>query len=149
VIDEELDREYGFPVKGVVAGEPIPDLRRIPRERWPEMLGQLSDRAGRLATSGMTSQEEMVAAMEAWLAAWKPTKRALPPRLPPAPARRPPRRARQVNVRLYARDAEALADAARLAGATPTELARWFIVSGSRRMVDENRAQTVARTSSA
>jgi hypothetical protein len=150
----ELSAEFGFPVAGVLSGEPIPDLRRIPEHDWGKVLVALSERARLLAIGKLPNAEQADRAMEAWL-------RAPPPRVPvrrgpryvrPPEPRTPPKRGRQVNVRLYGRDFRALTEAARLAGTTHTELAKWFIVSGARRMLFEDRrgrAQTAARPSSA
>lgn len=144
--DEELERQLGFAIRGVAWGEPVPDLARILRGRWRQVLAPVSEDVLRQAIGGLRSTKEVAAAMEAWLATPRRVPRATPVSPPAGDPRRPPRRAKQVNVRLYQRDASALSEAARLAGATPTELARWFIVSGSRRMVSE--AQTAARRSS-
>jgi len=161
-MSRELDEQYGFPVACLYFHEPIPDLARIPRGRWPETMGPLSERGMRRALSELSRtassmeehREASAAATEAWLAAPSlapgPHRRRPPRRLEPPQARRPPQRAHQVNVRLYGRDHDALVEAAKLAGAKPTELARWMIVSGTRRMLYENRrAQTAARPTSA
>lgn len=148
---EELSSEFGFPVAGLSRGEPIPDLSRIDRDRWPEVLTSLSPEMAERAVYAVPAIDQRVEALDVWLTLppRPEPERRLPRFVPPPRARRRPHRVRQVNVRLYRRDFRALEEAAKLAGTTPTELARWFIVSGSRRMAYEERAQRDAATSAA
>jgi hypothetical protein len=139
---EELGAEFGFPIAGVIRGEPIPDLSRIDRERWTEVLTSLSPEVADRAVYAVPGLDQRLEALDLWLTLPpRPIPERRPPRfVPPPRARRPPQRARQVNVRLYRRDFRTLEEAAELAGTTPTQLARWFIVSGARRMAYEERA---------
>lgn len=142
--------EFGFPVFSVERGVPLPDLARIPKARWAELLAPLSD--GQRHRAAFRLGLRMAEGMEVVLSL--PAREELRSRMrepryvAPPDARRPPKRGHQVNVRLYGRDHRELLEAASLAGAKPTELARWLIVSGVRRMLYEN-GREAARADSA
>ena len=125
----------------------MPDLARIPRERWHDVLAPLTPSARDWAVKSQRSTELVVEAMQvAWeikdlererrLQLRKAAARETP--LPAPGARGAPRRSRQVNIRLYERDYRRLGRAAALLGATPTELARNFVVRGTARVLDED-----------
>ena len=141
MIDEELDREFDMPVSGVWSGQPIPDLTRIAKRDWPTALTGLTREVERMSIGTLPTLDEQAEAMGVTLSlpAASPTRRQSARYVKAPEGRRPPRRAHQVNVRLYGRDRTALVEAAALAGTTPTELARWLIVSGTRRMLFEER----------
>lgn len=150
----ELDDEFGFPVSCVVARDPVPDLARVPRGRWRELLTPINRFARQEALSRFRlsiGQGELGEWFEAFLLVGDLAKedgrhrrrlRRAAEAMPgggPVPAARPsPTRDRQVNVRLYARDFGRLERAARLLGATPTELARTFVVRGTTRVLEED-----------
>jgi len=142
------DRE-DFPIIQTGLYTSMPDLARIPKERWREALAPFSPIARRNAVRTLRDPKEQFDAMliagdcakadaEARARMGRATEDV---RIPaPAPeARRGPRRTHQVNVRLYPRDFDRLARAAGVLAATPTELARILIVRGTARVLDEAR----------
>lgn len=54
--------DIDYPVKGWLLGEPLPDLDRLPRARWREVLAPLSSRA-RDWTIRRVAPENIVAAV--------------------------------------------------------------------------------------
>lgn len=135
-------RGYPFPIRSGIFGDPIPDLKRIPRARWREALALVSSAARAAAGQGLLGDREAVmhvAQLELVLppARWEPPTPT--PGIPAAQARGTGGggAGRQLNVRLRPDDHEALVRAARLFAMTPTQLARTFIVDGARRALAE------------
>jgi hypothetical protein len=137
------------PLRGLWAQKhPIPDLSRIPREHWLEVLRRTHPEAARYAHWDLPDSEQREAtlvAAEAWLAGpieerVPPEAVAYPPALPgarvPAPAGR---RDRQVNFRLAPPEFAALERAARLVHMRPTALARLLVTRGVDQIVREAR----------
>src|SRR5436305_8608238 len=149
IVDDEMaddDREP-FPLIQVGMFRWIPDLARIPKERWREALARFSPLARDEAVRKLRDPREHFDALliagecntadEEARARMSRATEDVRVRVPVPEARPSPRRIRQVNVRLYARDFESLARAARVLGTTPTELARILIVRGTRRVLEE------------
>ena len=135
----------GIPIRGYRGGEPIPDLGRLPQERWREVLAPLrhgtrqaakctvhtvadAQAAGILVGELLLQDGTAVARAEA----------APPPRMPAGalPARGS---SRQLNYRLSAHEHARLLEAARLFGMRPTTLARVLTVRGVDRALYEER----------
>ncbi len=146
--------EFGFPVRELWSGEPLPDLARIPEDRWKEVLRPLSQATRRAAVNTVRTPQDAGKALTLVGALMledarspAPLTDALsePPRLP-APAARPVSslQGRQVNVRLRRSDFAALRRAAEVVDMAPTQLARVFIINGSRRLLYERRRQREA-----
>jgi len=138
-------------------GFPIPDLRQIPPEDWVRAVRPL--RGSYLAES---AREQAIGALD------DADRQALRIRIieeltsgqaPPLPLDAvsgtdllvdapPPGRRRvnsqQVNLRITAQEYLALADAAQLSGLRPTQLARTFVLNGTRRLLHEARVQAEA-----
>jgi len=150
----EFDDEFGFPVCCVVARDPVPDLARVPRGRWRELLTPIN-RFAREAALWRFRLELGQDELDQWFEAFKVigeiadeagqhrrrlrrAAEAMPAGAPAPVARPSPTRDRQVNVRLYERDFGRLERAAALLGATPTELARTFVVRGTTRVLEED-----------
>ena len=119
----------GIPISGYHDGEPVPDLRRLPKVRWPDVLRPLRPGTRAVAKNGVATQADVIAAervvgelilddIGAGTLA-----HAQPPRMPvvAVPARAP---SRQVHVRLAADEHARLVEAARLFGMRATALAR-------------------------
>src|SRR3954453_17464861 len=141
--EDRWDGEGPMPENVELGGARYPKLAQIHPRQWARVLAPLS-RTVRQDTaygSGMTAPEAMAA--EALVATLPPPAQELAraaaerPTVPPAPPARPPTSV-QVNVRLGAADHEALATAAAIVGIRPTTLARWLIVSGSRRVLRDH-----------
>lgn len=134
-------------------GRPVPDLRRIPRERWRDALRDASPVARRQAAATVSVPEDVapVLAMIGELDAEGPTvgapdpsgatERLAYPAALPVPTRPRPGRAapRQVTFRLGDVAYADLARAADLVEVTPTTLARLLTVRGVRGMLAEER----------
>lgn len=135
----------GIPIRGYRGGEPIPDLARLPQERWREVLAPLrhgtrqaakctvhtvadAQAAGILVGELLLHDGAIAARAEA----------AAPPRMP---AGAPPARGsgRQLNYRLSADEHARLLEAARLFGMRATTLARLLTVRGVDRALYEER----------
>ncbi len=141
------DNPPSFPVIATGLHTSMPDLARIPKERWKEALAPFSSIARDSAVRALPDPKERFDAMliagdcaredaETRARMGQATSHVRVPA--PAPEARPgPRRSRQVNVRLYPRDFARLAAAAAVLGATPTELARILIVRGTARVLEE------------
>ena len=133
-----------IPIWGYHYGEPVPDLKRLPQERWGEVLTPLRAAARQIAVNTVATQADVVAAMalvgELLLADGlaRAGAQAAPP---PMPAGEPPARGRgrQVNFRLGPREHARLVEAARLFGMRPTVLARVLTVRGVDRALYEER----------
>lgn len=124
----------GLPITGYSRGEPIPDLARLPRERWLEALRPLRPFTRQLARNTARTQEEVIAAgilIGRLLVEDRPVGMLPPPpRLPGAadpPSRSP---SRQVSFRLGPEEHARLLEAARAYGMRPAVLARLLTVRG-------------------
>lgn len=149
----ELPREHRFGERGMPIvghdedGVPIPDLARIPKERWREALAPLPHPVRRRATrtvdyADISAALVAVAQLELEDAARMGRSLEVSPRLPvPDPGPRPtrPLTSRQVNLRLGPDSYDRLARAASLHGCRPTELARVLTMRGVSRMLAEQR----------
>lgn len=133
----------GIPIRGWYGGEPVPDLDRIPQERWREVLAPLRRATRQWAAAG--TQSDVVAATilvsqlaDADSAARHRAVSAPPPGMP---AGAPPARGagRQVNFRLGPDEFERVAEAARLFAMRPTTLARVLTMRGVDRALYEHR----------
>jgi hypothetical protein len=135
------------PVRGFWAQKhPIPDLSRIPREHWLEVLRRAHPEAARYAhldlPDGERPQAKLVAT-EALLAG--PIRETVAPdavAYPPAlPGGRPPatrgERDRQVNFRLTPPVFSELEHAARIVHMRPTALARLLVTRGVTQILRE------------
>ncbi len=133
---DEMREHDGIPIRGNYGGEPVPDLNRIPRERWREVLAPLSDPTRRQARAAVQSMEDVIAAgillgelLIADCGARARARDTAPPRMP---AGSPPAKGagRQVNFRLGPDEHARLLQAAKLFGMRPTALARAMTVRG-------------------
>jgi hypothetical protein len=140
-----MNQEPHFPVYRYYQDQPVPDLRRIPRERWFEVLAPLEPEARHVAANTAPGS-----AFEIWALLGKlelhdgqrneRLRRAERPRSLEAPTWRPgPKRGRQVNIRLYGRDHAALVQALRWSALGPRSWRRTFVVRGARRVLYEQR----------
>lgn len=138
----------GFPQRRLESGLDVPDLARIPRQRWYDALAPLPALVRRLASENEVAHAEFSSLIALWGklelddAARGQRVRAAAGRVPswPEPPPAPPlrRRGRQVNVRLGEEDTERLGRAARIFGTSSTQLARMLIVHGAKRMLEEH-----------
>ena len=125
----------GVPIRGYRGGEPIPDLGRLPQERWRDVLRPLSRSTQLAAKSTVRTVADAQAAGilvgELLLEDATALARAdeAPPRMP-AGAPPPPGPSRQVNYRLGPEEYARLLAAARLFAMRPTTLARVLTVRG-------------------
>lgn len=141
--DDTLDDD-GIPIRGYHYGEPVPDLGRLPQERWREVLRPLRPGTRQIARNTVATQAEVVAAGiligELLIEDGSVRARGLsaPPRMPVAdlPASGP---RRQVSFRLGAGEHARLVEAARLFGMRPAVLARALTVRGVDRALYEER----------
>lgn len=121
-----------MPMRDVPFRDPVPDLPRIDRSRWREVLGALADqpRIDAASIPGV-SVEAIPLALELPKAPSELAREALArgPSLSLPDVRRAGA-ARQVNVRLRAEEHESLHVAAKLLGLTPTQVARMCILTG-------------------
>ena len=133
----------GMPIHGWLRGEPIPNLDRIPQERWREVLAPLRHATRQVARSH--TQRDVVAASilvgDLWLEDGAARERAVSAPPPGMPAGALPARAiaHQVNFRLGAGEYERLVEAAELFAMRPTSLARVLTVRGVDRALHEAR----------
>jgi hypothetical protein len=135
----------GLPIREWHYGEPIPDLDRIPKERWREVLRPLRHATRQMARA-YTQSDVITAGQlvgELWLADAEATARAVDAPPPHMPAGEPPppvrRRGHQVNFRLGPDEHARLAEAAELFAMAPTTLARVLTVRGVNRALYEKR----------
>jgi hypothetical protein len=129
----------GMPIRGWHYGEPIPDLDRIPQERWREVLAPLRRGTRRVAMSGTQRDFRSAAILVGELLA---DDGRVDLGAPPAmPTGAPPAReaGRQVNFRLGATEHDRLVAAARLFAMRPATLARVLTVRGVDRALYEER----------
>jgi hypothetical protein len=126
----------------------VPDLSRIARDQWRAALAPLSqaarERASNTAGADVIEAKGFVLEMELDdLEARHRVEDAIKvPTVIPAPPVPEVRRSlagHQVNVRMRHADHADLERAAEILGSTPTQLARIFIVSGTRRALFEHR----------
>lgn len=142
--DGERD-ETGMPIRGHHYGEPAPDLRRIPRERWRSALAPLSGRARRVAAATVSGPDDVLDVMQ--LIGELMLEDPLAPRERPVPVPRTPRAgpppargaSRQVSFRLGAHEHAQLVRAAGLFALRPAVLARLLTVRGVERALYEER----------
>jgi hypothetical protein len=133
----------GLPITGYNRGEPIPDLGRIPQERWREVLRPLGRYTRQLTRSTVATQEE-VRAVGILIGDLLTEDRPVgmlppPPKVPGAadPPLRSPRR--QVSFRLGPEEHARLLQAARTYGMRPAVLARLLTVRGVDRALRDAR----------
>jgi hypothetical protein len=133
----------GMPIHGWHGGDPVPDLDRIPKERWREVLAPLRHATRQWAKAA--TQSDVVAAgilvgelSQEDGAARHRAVSAPPPGMPAgaALARGP---GHQVNFRIGHDEFERLAEAARLFAMRPTTLARVLTMRGVERALYEHR----------
>jgi hypothetical protein len=127
-----------MPIRGWHRGEPIPDLDRIPQERWRAVLAPLRPGTRQVAMSGTQSDVRAAAILVGELLADDGPGDAAPPGMP---AGAPPRRGarRQVSFRLGAEEHDRLAAAGRLFAMRPSTLARVLTMRGVDRALYEER----------
>lgn len=135
--------EIDYPVKGWLLGEPLPDLDRLPRARWREVLAPLSSRA-RDWTIRRVAPENIVAAVELDLELAgedeerREAMRRVAARGQSLPEPRVARTvARQLNLKVSAEQMVDLRRLAEMLSLRPTQLARMLVLSGVRRMLYE------------
>lgn len=133
-----------IPIRAYNRGEPIPDLSRLARERWREVLTPLSPYTRQLAKATVGSIPDALAANELVgdliVSAPPPSLAAAPPPMPRAVADPPARGSRhQVNFRLTADEHARLTQVARTFGMRPGPLARLLTVRGVERALYEER----------
>ena len=134
-----------LPYRGEHEGEPIPDLSRIPKDRWVDALRPSSPRVRRHAISTVTTFDDVAPACQAvaWLAFEDEQRRAealrrsAPPPSPTGLAKARGRRMRQVNFRLTPAEYQDLRSVAFDYGVTATQLARMLTIRGVRRARDD------------
>ena len=123
-----------MPIRGYNRGEPIPDLGRLPRERWREALRPLSGFTRRLSAGSAATPDDAQAALGliGALMLADPPPGALPPvtRMPARAAAPVRGSSRQVNFRLGPEEHARLAEAARAYGLRPGTFARVLTVRG-------------------
>ena len=131
----EAPRMHGdIPITGYNRGEPIPDLRRLPQERWREVLKPLRpfNRRRAVASAATPADASAALALVGGLMLEDPPPGALPPATPmpgqvPAPQRGS---SRQVNFRLGPEEHSRLVEAALVYGLRPGTFARLLTVRG-------------------
>ena len=133
-----------IPIRGYNRGEPVPNLRVLPRERWREVLTPLSPYTRNLAKGTVGSIPDAIAANELVgdliVSAPPPSLAAAPPPMPRSVADPPGRGSRrQVNFRLSADEHAGLTRVARAFGMRPGPLARLLTVRGVERALYEER----------
>ena len=123
-----------IPITGYNRGEPLPDLSRLPQDRWTEVLRPLSAGTRRRAVASVATPADVLAALALVtdLMLEDPPPGALPPATPMPPRVPAPRRgsSRQVNFRLGPDEHSRLVEAARMYGLRPGTFARLLTVRG-------------------
>ena len=148
----EPEHDDEIPIKGWWAGHPMPDLARIPRERWVEVLRQTHPSVREKASQTLG---EIALMGEANRIAWrilaeenarKQAARASIAFPAPLPGAAVPRRTRfkQVNFRLTRAQYDDLCEAASIIGMKPTALARMLAIRGATQMLAEATARDAA-----
>jgi hypothetical protein len=146
-----LDRRWNgdgpAPEIRILGGATIPVLREIHPRHWEALLTPLRRDLRRRAVylHPMSHIEAQAAlALLDWLLdpPQDLARKAIAERVGALPEAGPVHRpaGRQVNVRVSAREYEDLQAAAEIAGTTPTTLARWFLLSGTRRVLADHAA---------
>jgi hypothetical protein len=138
------DMHDDIPIRGYNRGEPIPDLGRLPQDRWREALIPLSPRTRHLAQGTVATVADAIAANilvgGLIVEAPPPQLRVRPPSMPRAVADPPARGGRrQVNFRLGPDEHARLLEAARTFGMRPGALARLLTVRGVDRALRDAR----------
>jgi hypothetical protein len=145
-----------IPIYGWWMGHPIPDLARIPRERWEEVLRQTHPTVREHASRAL---DELKLVAEANVIGWrirdeelaraKAARKvvAFPAPLPGAVV---PKRTRykQVNIRLPPARYEDLCEAASIIGMRPTALVRMLTIRGVTQILAEATARDAATRAS-
>jgi len=143
------DQHEPVPLRGQYAGHPVPDLDRLPRERWEEVLRQVPPAVREFAASALSTHEDVLeahaVAREINYDEYDRKQRAreaigFPPPVPVPEAPRPlgQRRApHQVNFRLHPVQYEKLVDAAEFLGMKPSQLARFLTLRGVSQVLAE------------
>lgn len=135
----------GIPIRGYNRGEPIPDLARLPREQWREVMRPLSPFTRQLARGGARTQEEAIAVgiLIGQLSVEDPPVgvHAPPAKLPEGAAPPARVRGRQVSFRLGPDEHARLLEAARTYGMRPAVLARLLTVRGVDRALYDARRE--------
>jgi hypothetical protein len=143
--DEPFDPKHP-PLRGLWSKKhPIPDLARIPREHWMEVLRRTHPAAARHAHWDLPDNEQQAAtliATEAWLAGpieetVAPEAAAYPPPLPSPRLAVSGEQVRQVNFRLEPPVFGELEHAARIVHMRPTALARLLVTRGVTQILQE------------
>jgi len=147
---------YRWPLKVELWGIPIPDLRRIAQDDWIAAVRPLYDNV-----DGLNAAIRSAPSVEQWPLRWRIAEDQVanppPPPRPPtqvssadlqlpdpdARVRPKPKRAgpRQISMRLSVAEYARLVEAARIAGLKPTQLARTFVLNGTRRLLYEAKSQ--------
>lgn len=135
----------GIPITGYNRGEPIPDLGRLPQERWREVMRPLGAYTRQLARGSVRTQAEAIAAgilIGDLILQDRPVGVLPPPSKPPDCPDPPSRgRSRQVSFRLGPDEHERLLEAARAYGMRPAVLARLLTVRGVNRALHDARRE--------
>jgi hypothetical protein len=149
----------GHPIEQHVNGEPLPDLRKVPREQWRAALLPLSPLQRRtvltqsgapmpvvaelMYETGMHDHVVKEAALDVISRSGSPDASGDLALSPELAAEREGRRARttsrQVNLRLDPGEYAELERSARAVGLKPTQLARQLVLTGVRRIRYEQR----------
>lgn len=143
------DERDDFPVADHAWGLPVPDLRRIPQDRWLEVLRPLPRRVRMKAshtapTRAVSDVLILIGGLDLEDAEREHAAREAARRSPdvPAPSVEPVRSAerrwgRQISMRISDEQFEKLQRAASHLGLTHTQCARMFVLNGSARVVYE------------
>jgi hypothetical protein len=136
-----------WPLRGNYGPWPVPDLARIPREHWKEVLLASHPNVRRMALSASDADLADQARIELEVSAQENEARrrakaeaAFPEGLPVAELRRPrTTRPRQVNFRLAATQYDDLVAVADLLGLRPAQTARLLTTRGVQQVLREAR----------
>jgi hypothetical protein len=137
-----------LPIAFHYRGEPIPDLGRIARADWQAALEPLTEegrtQACKTAPDALEARSVVIEMeLDEFDRGQEMARTVAQSASIPAPEASTHARERfQVNVRLNRRDHGRLAEAAAVMGATPTQLARIFIVNGTRRALHDAQSGT-------
>lgn len=147
-IEDPADWGVDYPIHTIAWGHAVPDLAKVPEDRWFDVLLPLPRGARTAAVNSAPSDRIDKALAVAGRCLLEGDARrdavrrvaARPPVVPePPPVRALLRGAVQVNVRLRRSDHADLAAAADLLSMTPTALARMFMLGGARKVLAEGR----------
>jgi hypothetical protein len=135
-----------MPIRGYSRGEPIPDLARLPRERWRAALRPLGGLTRQLSAASVATPADARAAMvlvgELLLEGRPPGALPAAPRMPSGAAAPARGSSRQVNFRLGPEEHARLVEAARAYGMRPGTFARVLTVRGvDAALYEERRAR--------